>query len=311
MTIRNIPYNRGALVQAGVSALAGAEHHGASLRLLQSDAGTIATDLHDFIGDPTAPANQSKTARLMAARDGLVAAQKTKREAVRAGRKFCSDAVDTLKAHLGRTWNTRWEAVGFSRFSLATSRGNPLDTLFLLWGYFKEHPERENAPNGTTAAAAQARIDALGAAQRALDLAGSERLMAIMAYEASKEQLRRRLRALRHELDLLLSPDDPRWRDFGFTRPVDRRRPEPVTEVVAEPVGPGSVVVSHAAAPRATGYRIRWAPAESDEFTEVGLFGDLVTHLTGLPRGIPITVHVTARNEAGETPPTTVTVVAS
>ncbi len=115
---------------------------------------------------------------------------------------------------------------------------------------------------------------------------------------------------LREELDLLLDIDDPRWLEFGFTRPVDSRRPAAVKGLTATPALPGTVLVQYAASARAANYRVSWkSQVGSGEPTEFGLFADLVVTLSGLPSETPIVVSVTARNEAGETQPAEVTVV--
>jgi hypothetical protein len=55
---------------------------------------------------------------------------------------------------------------------------------------------------------------------------------------------------------------------------------------------------------------VSWTPQVSGgETTEVGLFADLAVMLSELPSGLTIVVSVTARNNAGETQPATVTVV--
>ena len=45
-----------------------------------------------------------------------------------------------------------------------------------------------------------------------------------------------------------------------------------------------------------------WKPTASiDPATEVGLFADTQATLTSLPAGVPLTIGVSARNDAGET----------
>ena len=309
MNTRTIPINRAALVEAVRRAIVGVQTHAATVNIVQNTPAAITVDLHDYIGDPLAAVNNSKVHRLAVARDNFRTAQRDLRDALAAGRKFCADAIDALKAHLGRTWNSRWEAAGFNGFSLAASRGNPSDTLDLLWGYFHANPAREHPGNGITAAAAQTVNNAIHAARSAVSLADGARLVAIQNHDESREKLRRRLRALRDELDLFLSDDDARWRDFGFSRPVDSRIPEVVTGLVLTPSGPGFVEVQFADAPRAENFRVRWAVNNSSPtFTDVGLFTDRTVNLRGLPSGATIIVQVTARNEAGESQPTTATV---
>ena len=309
MNTRNIPQSRAPLIQLATRAYAGVQTVGVTLALGQNTPAAFGGDLHDYIGDPTATVNTGKIALLLGARDGMLAAQRNHRIAVEAGRKFCTDAVDSLKAHLGRSWNPQWAAAGFNQFSLRSSRTYPLDTLVLLRSYLQANPGRENPANGITAALALVRADAIRAALQALDTATRVRNDASNAHDESREQLRRRLRSLREELDLILDDDDNRWQDFGFSRPSDSRMPEVVTDLLLTPGTPGVVLVEFEDAPRAENYRVSWARNTSaPTFTEVGLFTDRLVNLRGLPSGVSIIVQVTARNLSGESQPTTATV---
>jgi hypothetical protein len=54
----------------------------------------------------------------------------------------------------------------------------------------------------------------------------------------------------------------------------------------------------------ADNYRVSWkVTGSTDDPTQVGLFSDPQTVITGLPHGANITVSVTARNAAGESAP--------
>jgi hypothetical protein len=211
---------------------------------------------------------------------------------------------------LGRTWNPAWEAAGFTHFTLGTSRGEPLPTVLRIRSYLRDHPAHENAALNITAAQADARIAAVLAAERAVDAATAASKQASADRKASVKRLRKRLTGLREELEQLLEPTDMRWYEFGFSRPVDQRMPEPVTGLTAAPAQPGTVLVQHDASARAIDYRVSWKPRDaSGEPTEAGLFADLAVPLSGLPSGLPIVVSVTARNDAGETLPTEFTVI--
>ena len=107
-----------------------------------------------------------------------------------------------------------------------------------------------------------------------------------------------------------LAQDDGRWYDFGFRRPADGQQPAPVTDLVLTPGGAGIVLASWAASTNAENYRVTWKPTSSGgEPTEVGLTAETQFALTGLPSGVPIRVGVSARNAAGETLATEVTIV--
>ena len=311
MTTRAIPYKLPSLRQLGTESLAGANALGATLSLAQNTAARISIDHYDVFGEPgETPTNRGKEAALNAKRDALTAAQGVRREAMGDGREFCAKAVDLFKAHLGRKWNSAWMAAGFTRSSIAVSKADVPTLLMEIRNYLRENVPRENAALGITAAAADTKLTAVDAATIAVSAAAAARKLAAQAFAEAKQKLRDRLGGLREELDRILSEDDSRWLQFGFSRPVDSRMPSPVTGLTATPGLPGQVQVQHAASARAANYRVSWKPqSESGETTEVGLFADLAMTLSGLPSGLTIVVSVTARNDAGETQPAEVTIV--
>jgi hypothetical protein len=122
------------------------------------------------------------------------------------------------------------------------------------------------------------------------------------ARDESLAALRNRLSGLREELGQLLSDEDGRWYDFGFSRPVDGSIPSPVTGLTLTAGGAGIVLVNCAPSTRATNYRVMWrASSSGDPATSAGLFTGPQCTLTGLPSGVPIIVGVSARNASGET----------
>ena len=310
MNTQAIPKNQPALIAFSARALAGLQVLGPILSIAQNTAPRFATDHYDLVGEPGPAGNPGKQAVLNTKRHAVTVAQAARREALETGRKFCSDAVDLLKPHLGRTWNALWQVAGFSRFSIATATAHPYPVLLELRNFFRANPARENVPDGITADLADAKATAIQAAEQAVDAAKSARTNAAAARDAAVRQLQRRLRGLREELDLILSDTDHRWYDFGFSRPIDSRLPDPVTELIATPGLPGSVLVQYAPSTRALDYRVKWkVQGSTDDPIEVGLFADLAVNLAGLPTGSTIVISVTARNDSGETLPTEVTVV--
>jgi hypothetical protein len=311
MTTRIIPDKLSGLLKLGKEALAGVINHGVTLGVAQNTAPRITTDHYDLFGEPGEnPVNRGKQAALNAKRDAVTVAIGIRRSAIADGRKFCAKAVDLFKGHLGRTWNAAWTAAGFTRFTIAVSKADVATVLVETRNYLRENPGRENVPLGITAVIADTHLTAVEAANVSVNTAKANRGLATAARDGAVRQLKRRLSGLREELDRLLSPDDPRWHEFGFSRPIDGSIPAAVTGLIVTPALPGQVLVQHAPSARAMNYRVSWTPQVSGgEPTEVGLFADLAVALSGLPTRLTIVVSVTARNNAGETQPASVTVV--
>ena len=311
MHTRIIPPSIPALVAFAGRSLSGALALGAILTLAQNTAARISADYVDYVGEPGPnPAIRGKDAEWQLKREQLKTARATLRAVKAEAREFWSDSVDLLKVHLGRTWNPAWEAAGFTQFTLSTSRGNPLPMLLRIRAYLRDHVAHENAPLNITAAQADVHIAAINAAEQGVDAAKAASKSASAARTASLLRLRQRLTGLRDELDQLLDDTDMRWYEFGFSRPVDSKMPNPVTGLVATPGLSGQVLVQHAASARAIDYRVSWKVQNSSgDPTAVGLFADLAVTLSGLPSGATIVVSVTARNEAGETQPANVTIL--
>jgi hypothetical protein len=311
MTTRAIPKNLPGLQSLGTEALAGAALLGVTIGIAQNTAARIAIDHYDVFGEPgETPVNRGKEAALNTKRDALTAARAARREAIADGRAFCGKAVDLFKGHLGRQWNPAWTAAGFTQFSIAVSKMNVPTLLMEIRNYLRDNAGYENVALGITSAIAGTKLAAVDAAKVAVNSAVAARNLASDHLAEAKQKLRDRLGGLREELDRLLADDDHRWREFGFPRPVDTKMPDPVTGLVATPGLPGQVLVQHDASARALDYRVSWKPqVSSGEPTEVGLFADLAVTLSGLPSGTTIVVSVTARNAAGETLPSQVTVI--
>jgi hypothetical protein len=287
----------------------GARHHGVAVGLKHNLAGDIQRDKESVYGrrqdplnpDPAAPIG--KRAEHAQARAQAADARAALRAALGAGREYCADATDILRPHLGRRWNSKWHAAGFSAGSLRQT--DPVPRLGLFRAYFRLHPEHENAALKLTAAEADVQLAAIEAAQS--NNADKATLEATAKKERDEaiRQLRRRLSGLRSELDLLLGDDDPRWYQFGFSRPADGRIPAPVFAVNVQPAGPGALNVRWDRSALADNYRVlRQVRSIDPQPIEVGLFADPLAVISNLPTGATVTILVSARNSAGETQPT-------
>lgn len=292
----------------------GALNLAVSVGLKQNTAAAITADKEALIGkanasvppDPEAPIGAQ--AEYVQARAHASDARVAARLAIEAGREFCRSATDVLRKPLGRRWNPKWMAAGFTGGSLALPR-NPVPPLGLFRAYFREHPEHANVPLAVTEAGAQAALTAITTAQAASDNLARVEADAKVTRDVCLQQLRRRMISLRTELSLLLSADDPRWYEFGFNRPSDGRLADPVAHLGAQPAGPGQLHVTWDRSRLATNYRVTRLIRNVDtEPVEVGLFADPDATITGLPAGSTVIIGVSAHNSAGDTQPTQITV---
>ena len=302
VTMRALPRKLTHLFQLASTILSGAETHGAAIGLQQNTAERIREDLVRAGGLPWMGTPSIRTT-LVQARTELLRLRAVRRDALAAARTFCTNTIDRLKPILGRTWNVRWEVVSLANRSLAVPRSRPYETVLLLGAFLRAHPEHEIPAQGMTADQAAVVGEALMAATAAMETARRIRFEVSQSREHYLDRLRKRLTALRGELDLLLAPDDPRWVDFGFSRPTDLRRPEPVTEVIAEPTQGGTVAVRWERPRRARHYQVRWRRANDpdDSWQQTpGRFRDPAALLRDVPSGEPIVIEVVARNRSGD-----------
>jgi hypothetical protein len=297
----SIPRAVDPVTSLGAKALIGGQSIGALIPLVINTPPKIATDFYDFAGNPATPEIRGKQAKYAAQKTVVTDAYAAARQAVSAGRDFCMDAISVLKPVLGNRWNSQWNRAGFVAPSLAVER-DPVPMLIRLREYFNANAAQEVASRGVTAAQAQVRVAAIQAADLAVAQARDLRTTLKTARDESLAALRSRLSGLREELGQLLSDEDGRWYDFGFSRPVDGSIPSPVTGLTLTAGGAGIVLVNCAPSTRATNYRVMWrASSSGDPATPAGLFTGPQCTLTGLPSGVPIIVGVSARNASGET----------
>ena len=114
------------------------------------------------------------------------------------------------------------------------------------------------------------------------------------------------MRSLIRELNLLMTPEDPRWQVFGLHIPAKPAQSQPVSELTATPLGDGQVHFAWPRAPHATRYRLQLRLPGSDDFVSIKTVRSLETTLTGLPPGLVIEARLIAANSRGETSPSPV-----
>jgi hypothetical protein len=299
------------MVVLGHHCVTAASDLAAEVNLKQNNSPAIAADLYDFVGLPgTDPATAGKQGAFNQRRIAVTAAANLRRTAVQQGRDFNAKAVNHLKMFLGRRWNPLWQSVGFTNGSIALPN-DPMPLLLKLRPHFIANPTHELAAEEITAAKANTLTLTINAAFNAESTAVAARDNARDARDLSAAKLRSRLVGLRSELEQLLADDDHRWRRLGFTRPIDRRIPAVVTGLTLRPGGVvGEVIVEWQPSVGAQSYRVlRLIQTVDASPLEVGLFNEPMAIISGLPSGKTVVVTVSARNEAGETLPTSASIL--
>jgi hypothetical protein len=291
----------------------GAAAHGAAIGLKQNTEANIRTDLEALIGKPAGPggvppAVPGLKALLNAAKSNKTAKTAALRSVQSDGRALAMTCIGTLKPVLGTTWNSQWNAAGFTGGSLQVP-ANPMTQLQQLRAYYIANPAREVANvNGIacTAAACETSAQAISTAQSASNQSNTDAGTAQTNLENGIAAGRSRMTGLRGELSQLIEDDDERWYAFGFDRPSDPNTPEIPENVTATPGAPGSgsLFINFDDARRAMGYRVKVVNTAGNAQLASVLVQDSEAMITGLPAGATVNITVTARNEAGESQPT-------
>jgi hypothetical protein len=139
---------------------------------------------------------------------------------------FLSRAKRILKLSLGDTWSPRWAEVGFVSGTIRTPRPRAEREALLLAvaRHLETVTDRQVPAVDVTAARARTVHAALAAARAAATEHEVAHRRLKDARVTALTTLRKRLRALRAELDVLLASDDPRWSAFGMTSRTERSR---------------------------------------------------------------------------------------
>lgn len=214
-----------------------------------------------------------------------------------------------LAKKLGNRWNASWEPTGFPGQSTAIpdSQDGRFTLLSDLKMYFADDATRESADMEATSALCLAAWTVFSDARQGVGNADSALTTAFGARTAAADLLRKRLRGLIGELDLLIGPDDPRWEAFGLNIPGNPTAPESVATLVLTPLGNGRFAASWSYAVRAERYRIETKITGVDtEWQKKANAKDLEIILKGFTAAQVVQVRVVAINDGGEANPSPV-----
>jgi hypothetical protein len=305
MTNNQIPRVLSRLLTLAGRAKAAVEALAVTLGILQNTATKIGAEIVSLTGPVGAPPTPptGKMGILNEARQRSTDAQNALRNVIVASRTLVMQAIDILRPILGRQWNSRWSAAGFSTGSIAVPR-DPYAILIDLREYYRRNSAHEVPAIGVTASALDAQIIAIDAARREVDRTEAAKKAALEARNEAQGVLTKRLSSLRYELGSLLADDDARWYEFGFRRPIDSRIPEMIEGLTVSPGQPGEVVVSWEAASLAENYAVTKQVLGVDIHPVfVKRVSDTETILRDLPTGATVKVTIVSHNSTGDSLP--------
>lgn len=223
-----------------------------------------------------------------------------------AGKTFIGNARKRLSKFFGESYTTEWGAAGWPDNSTAmpSTQEDRFNLVNSLKTWFTNHAAHESVDMDATAAIADTTYTAISDARAALAdkiaLAGTAK----NARDTAEANLRKRMNGLIGELETVLSDDDPRWHNFGLSRPADEETPEAPSFTTLVAGVPGTLLADWDDALRADHYRVWILIVGTDtEFHAVDSPSDSDATLSGLPSGATVKVRVTSVNGAGESLP--------
>jgi hypothetical protein len=285
------------LIAAGEDLCDGLHQHETTLLVKQNTEAATRADLDALIGAKNA----------VAAAEG---AQPTAYNALRVAdsnaKGFIAASVKVLSLSLGNDWSDAWLATGLPNNTVGVPRTQ--DERFTALGglkaYFTANPGQENAPLNITAAQATTLHTAVSTARNGVGHALSAAKGAVIVQEQKREAFRARYRGAITELEQLLEEEDPRWYDFGLSRPADPATPGQPSNVHVTALGSGRVLIQIDGARRANSFNYyrQITGTDPEPVKATNTEGTQYT-LEGLAAGANVVITVTGVNDAGEGQP--------
>lgn len=217
-------------------------------------------------------------------------------------RVFTMLSCDILKPIYGRSYSEAWDITGF-KGSLASPL-KPADLMLLalaLSRFFGSRPELELPTREITAIAAAA------LAKRIDDARVAVNFQEMLTDELKQQRdlkftaLRKCMRNMIEELNILLEPLDSRWLGFGFNKPGAQQTPDAPEKVQVVVIENKRANITWPAPARAEYYRV-WMRIEgvNAERVAIGTPSDPDFMLEELPTQGAVDFFISAVNSGGE-----------
>jgi hypothetical protein len=151
-------------------------------------------------------------------------------------KKTISNCRLRLAMLYGQEFNADWEKVGFPDHSTAVpeSLEKRQALLLSLEKHFHFTPLQESKDMEATAEACRSAWNEVNDSRIVIEKETKLRAKAVRARNKARLMLKKRYRSLIVELGVLISPDDPKWREFGLNPPARKRRTKLEMEAAAE-----------------------------------------------------------------------------
>jgi hypothetical protein len=284
------------LIAAGEDMCDGLSQHAVTLGITQNTFAKTRADLDALLAAVDAQS---------AAEGAQPAAYAALRTADSNGKGFIAAFIKIASITLGNDWSDDWLATGLpdNTVGVPGTQDKRFAALAGLKAYLTANPTMEiSTPKVTvTAALAATLYTAISTARQGVNNALNLTKTKVMAKDAAETAFRKRYRGVIKELEDILDAEDPRWYDFGLSRPADPATPGQPANVHATALGTGRVLVQIDGARRANSFNYYKKVVNVDP-EPVKLLNDKGKQLTfeNLPVGASIEFTVTGVNDAGE-----------
>ncbi len=280
------------LTDAGDAAQA-ADNHGNEIGLWQNTAPKIRGSITAL----AEAADAFERARVELSRRRAVV-----RGLVVSSRGFLTLARDLFKPTLGPEYNEAWDFTGLTgSLVIPTSPFDLQPLLRSFKAFLTARPHEEVLVKQITAEKFDKLFIDLNDARASVRMQETAVNQAREMREEKFRLLRKRMRDLIAELNMVLDPLDPTWKAFGFNLPGASETPDAPENISATTIAPAKVDLKWEPAPRANYYRIWKRVAGTDqEPVVIGTAEDLDFMIEDLPLAATIELAVSAVNDGGE-----------
>jgi hypothetical protein len=178
---------------------------------------------------------QESQRKLKEQKKALSVARQTFQVSDRLAKKTISNCRLRLAMLYGQEFNIEWEKVGFPDRSTAVpeSLEKRQALLLSLEKHFQCTQLQESKDMEATAEACRSAWNEVNDCRIVIEKETKLRSRAVRARNDARLMLKKRYRSLIVELGVLISPDDPKWKEFGLNPPARKRRTKLEMETAA------------------------------------------------------------------------------